>query len=143
MKGECLCGEVKFEIEAELQNLYQCHCSLCRKVTGSSANAATFVHQSHFCWLSGIEKIRSYQKETGYRADFCSSCGSPVPNALKDSDLMWVPAGLLDGYIPSEIAVHLHLASSAPWDRNTPNCKMFQDSPQTLDSLWQALQRKP
>jgi hypothetical protein len=37
MKGECLCGDVEFEIKGDLPNLYQCHCSLCRKVTGSSA----------------------------------------------------------------------------------------------------------
>ncbi|PRY63410.1 hypothetical protein B0H98_1085 [Vreelandella songnenensis] len=43
MTGECLCGEVKFEIDGKLPNLYQCHCSLCRKTTGSTANAATFV----------------------------------------------------------------------------------------------------
>lgn len=36
MKGECLCGNVKFEIEEEIRNFYQCHCSLCRKVTGAA-----------------------------------------------------------------------------------------------------------
>ncbi|WP_446685632.1 GFA family protein [Marinobacter arenosus] len=46
MKGECLCGNVKFEIEEEIRNLYQCHCSLCRKATGAAANAATFVQGS-------------------------------------------------------------------------------------------------
>jgi hypothetical protein len=25
MHGECLCGEIKFEIEGELPNFYQCH----------------------------------------------------------------------------------------------------------------------
>ncbi|WP_454106561.1 GFA family protein [Marinobacter sp. MBR-105] len=34
MKGECLCGNVKFAIEEEIRNFYQCHCSLCRKATG-------------------------------------------------------------------------------------------------------------
>ena len=40
MKGACLCGKVRFEILGEVPNLYQCHCSECRKATGTSANAA-------------------------------------------------------------------------------------------------------
>ncbi|MBY6193073.1 GFA family protein [Marinobacter hydrocarbonoclasticus] len=51
MKGECLCGSVKFEITEEIRNLYQCHCSLCRKATGAAANAATFVNEHAFRWF--------------------------------------------------------------------------------------------
>ncbi|MEQ9547444.1 MAG: hypothetical protein RIK85_15685 [Marinobacter sp.] len=46
-----------------------------RKATGSAANAATFVQQQHFRWLSGQDRITSFQKPTGYRSDFCSVCG--------------------------------------------------------------------
>ena len=59
MKGECLCGNVKFEIEEKIRNLYQCHCSLCRKAKGAAANAATFVQSSAFRWVSGERDIRS------------------------------------------------------------------------------------
>jgi len=48
MIGKCLCGEIQFEIKGELPHLYQCHCLLCRKQGGSSANAATFIHESKF-----------------------------------------------------------------------------------------------
>ncbi|MEQ5815463.1 GFA family protein [Marinobacter sp. NFXS11] len=115
MKGECLCGRVKFKIEGNIPNLYQCHCSLCRKVTGSSANAATFVTQKDFLWLSGQDKISSFQKPTGYRSDFCSLCGSPVPNQLRGTELVWVPAGLLEEPFEAAVAVnvHLHMASAA------------------------------
>ncbi|MGL1066984.1 GFA family protein, partial [Vibrio vulnificus] len=30
LKGNCLCGEVSFELSGELPPIYQCHCSLCR-----------------------------------------------------------------------------------------------------------------
>ncbi len=38
MHGQCLCGAVKFEILGPLPKLYQCHCSLCRKQSGSASN---------------------------------------------------------------------------------------------------------
>lgn len=142
MKGECLCGEVAFEIEDELPNLYQCHCSLCRKATGSTANAATFVEVQNFRWLSGQSNIRSFQKPTGYRSDFCSVCGSPVPNKLRDTDLIWVPAGLLDEETASQVAVHLHLSSSASWAKEADSCVRLVGGPDSLQSLHEALQRK-
>lgn len=116
MQGQCLCGEVRFEIEGDLPNLYQCHCSLCRKTTGSSANAATLVPAGRFRWTGGEARISSYRRPTGYRSDFCSNCGSPVPNPVGGSGDVWVPAGLLEGEAGARVAVHLHLASRADWD---------------------------
>lgn len=141
MRGEFLCGEVAFEIEGELPNLYQCHCSLCRKATGSTANAATFVEGKRFCWLSGQSNISSFQKPTGYRSDFCSVCGSLVPNQLRDTDLIWVPAGLLDEGTASQVSVHLHLSSSAPWAQEAGSCVRLAGGPDSLKSLYEALQR--
>lgn len=141
MKGECLCGAVAFEVEDELPNLYQCHCSLCRKVTGSNANAATFVSLNKFRWVNGQENITSFQKPTGYRSDFCRICGSPVPNQLRSANLVWVPAGLLAGDFDSEIAVHLHAGSSASWERNSEDYINYEAGPDSIDTLNQALQR--
>ena len=135
MNGECLCGAVKFEIDGSLRNLYQCHCSLCRRATGAAANAATFVQGDRFHWVSGEQQIRSYQKPTGFRSDFCCVCGSPVPNRLRNTDMVWVPAGLLDNLVESRIAAHLHLSSSAEWERESDNCVRVDGGPDSLDAL--------
>lgn len=135
MKGECLCGIVKFEIEEEIRNLYQCHCSLCRKATGAAANAATFVQDSAFRWVSGESDIRSYKKPSGFRSDFCSVCGSPVPNILRGSGMVWIPAGLLDELDTSRISAHLHTKSAAPWEQESAECVRLDGGPDTLESL--------
>jgi len=135
MQGECLCGSVKFEIDGEIRNLYQCHCSLCRKATGAAANAATFVQGSSFRWVSGQSEIRSYQKPSGFRSDFCSICGSPVPNSLRGTEMVWVPAGLLDELGVSRVSVHLHTASAAPWEQESAECVRLEGGPESLESL--------
>ncbi|SFN07277.1 GFA family protein [Marinobacter pelagius] len=140
MNGKCLCGEVQFEIQSDLPNLYQCHCSLCRKATGSAANAATFVHQQNFRWLSGQDRITSFRKPTGYRSDFCSVCGSPVPNQLRGAELVWIPAGLLEENFDAAVNVHLHLDSAAAWERDSENCVRLGAGPESLDALYKALQ---
>lgn len=82
MKGECLCGNVKFEIEEEIRNFYQCHCSLCRKVTGAAANAATFVQGTAFRWVSGEKVVSSLTKTPAVsEAIFVQSAGVRFPIA--------------------------------------------------------------
>ena len=135
MQGECLCGNVKFEIKEEIRNFYQCHCSLCRKVTSSSSNTAPFVNASAFRWTSGESDIRSYTKPSGYRSDFCSVCGSLVPNSLRDSGMMWVPDGLLSEPLTSKIAVHLHTKSAATWENDFAECIRLGGGPESLEML--------
>ncbi|WP_150912283.1 GFA family protein [Marinobacter halotolerans] len=139
MKGECLCGAVKFEIKEQIRNLYQCHCSLCRKTTGTTANAATLVRAAAFCWLMGESKISSYKKPTGFRNDFCSLCGSPVPNRLEGTGVVWIPAGLLDELVESRVAVHLHTKSAAPWELDSAECIRIDGGPDSVDTLNQLL----
>lgn len=141
MKGECLCGAVKFEIKGDVPNLYQCHCSLCRKATGSSANAATFVEQTNFRWVSGQDKISSFQKPTGYRSDFCSVCGSPVPNKLRGMELLWVPAGLMEESFKAAVKVHLHMGSAASWEHDSAECIRLDAGAESLAALKNAINR--
>ena len=116
MIGTCLCGSVEFELSGELPKLYQCHCSLCRKQGGSASNTATIVSADKLSWKSGRELISSWVKDTGFRSDFCSRCGSPVPNPLRDTPYYWIPAGLLEDTERLEITAHFFVGSKASWD---------------------------
>jgi len=140
MKASCLCGIVAFEIEGDIPNVYQCHCSLCRKATGAAANAATIVERAAFRWTGGESDIRSYSKPSGFRSDFCSVCGSPVPNRLGNSDLMWIPVGLLDDHVRSRIAVHPHTKSAAGWETESDGCIRLEHGPESLEALSRLLQ---
>lgn len=128
MRGCCLCGKVEFEIEGDRFKLYQCHCSLCRRQSGTLSNAATIVPEEKFRWLGGRELISSWKKESGFRSDFCSVCGSPVPNPLRNYPYFWVPAGLLEGD-GLEIVAHLCVDSKAPWDSSAFGVKCYDNLP--------------
>ncbi|HQT68893.1 MAG TPA: GFA family protein [Thiobacillus sp.] len=140
MRGTCLCGAVKFEITDTLPNIYQCHCSLCRKSTGAFANAALIVPGNQFQWVSGQGCINSYENESGYRSDFCAKCGSPLPNSLKGKTDYWVPVGLLEDKANLEVAAHLHVGSKASWEVIATGGVHYQDAPD-LDCLYQLLRK--
>ena len=96
VRGACLCGAVSFELDGPLPKFYRCHCSLCRRQSGTAGNAATLVATERFRWRSGQTQVGSWTKASGFRSDFCRACGSPLPNPLRGQPYMWVPAGLLD-----------------------------------------------
>lgn len=139
MIGKCLCGTIQFKITGVVPNLYQCHCSLCRKQSGSSSNAATLIHENNFSWLSGEDRISKYKMEDGFTSHFCPTCGSPVPNRLRETDKFWIPAGLLAGEIDSQIVVHLHTKSKASWEKILNKGKQYDEMPdfETLNKLLQ------
>ena len=135
MRGKCLCGAIEFEITGPIPKLYQCHCSLCRKQGGSSSNTGAVVESRHFRWVSGQDRVGSFAKPTGFRSDFCSSCGSPVPNPLRKTSYTWVPAGLLEGSEELEIAVHLYVGSRASWDTAALSGAQYETMPEMLEFI--------
>jgi hypothetical protein len=142
-QGACLCGAVQFSIKGRLPNAYQCHCSLCQRATASSANAGTFVDKAAFSWSSGEALVRSYSRPSGFRNDFCSECGSSVPNPLRDTDLMWIPMGLLDDAGGSIIVAHLHLGSAPSWDDEADDCIWLSAGMESLEAMHAHLTGKP
>jgi len=139
MKGKCLCGAVEFELGGEIPNLYQCHCSLCRKVTGSSANAAFRIGANQFHWTRGEQQISEYVTDTGFKSHFCGVCGSPLPNLTRDDSAYWVPVGLLEDSAEIELVAHLFVGSRAAWDIVADGVRQFDEMPDSasLDRLLQ------
>jgi hypothetical protein len=129
IEGSCLCGDVRFEVSGPFPKLYQCHCSLCRKQGGSVSNTGLIVTGGSFRWRAGEEGIGRWQRSSGFRSWFCPRCGATVPNPLRDTGYVWVPAGALDDDPPLEIAAQLFLASRMQCDRPRPDGAQFDEAP--------------
>lgn len=76
IEGHCLCGNVRFRIDAESLPLYSCHCSMCRRTSGGGASVATLVPRKRFEWMSGQDGIGTYSRPAGYRGDWRHRCGT-------------------------------------------------------------------
>jgi hypothetical protein len=55
LKGSCLCGAVTYEASGEPKRFYHCHCSRCRKATGTGHASNLFLQPGTLRWLSGEE----------------------------------------------------------------------------------------
>jgi hypothetical protein len=114
-KGSCLCGAVKYEIDGRISPIWLCHCSKCRRSTGSAFHASAVCGPEAFRWISGEDGIKEYEDTPGYRVRFCGRCGSPVPSYLEEHGLVFVHVGGLEGDPGREIAHHIFVGSKAPW----------------------------
>ena len=52
-RGSCLCGSVTFEVQGPPSAFRYCHCSRCRKASGSAHAANMLVPETQFRWLAG------------------------------------------------------------------------------------------
>jgi hypothetical protein len=116
-RGECNCGAIAFEIAADLAEVFFCHCSICRRSTGSNGIAVVLVDNHAFRWIRGEELIATWKKpSTDWQTWFCRICGSPVPG-INDASRMFVPAGLIsEGDESLRVAHHIWVDSRAVWD---------------------------
>ena len=127
IRGSCLFGEVRFEYARAVTQVGMCHCSLCRKVSGTASNATIVVPETDFKWIAGEELRRVYIKPTGWQTTFCEKCGSPLPQMLRGSAAYWVPAGLLDDDPGLVIGGHIFVGSKAAWDEIAGDAPQFAE----------------
>ncbi len=117
-RGQCLCGSVRFEITGPFKRFMLCHCSRCRRASGSAHVSNLFCKPEGLRWLSGEDRVRRFDLPGAERfgKSFCETCGSPVPHVGKDGSYLLVPAGTLDDDPDIRPQAHIFCADRAVWD---------------------------
>ncbi len=118
IKGSCLCGGVRWGVDAPPTSMSHCHCSMCRKAHGAAFGTYASAPRTRFHWLAGQDQIAHYPSSPGLTRSFCSRCGSVVPMIPIDapeSDEMDLPAGCFDDDPVTRPSKHIFVASKAPW----------------------------
>jgi len=97
LRGSCLCGAVRYVVEGEARRFYHCHCSRCRKASGTGHASNLFVRGT-LSWEAGEDLLTRYRVPEAERfgTSFCSRCGSSMPRYVEAAGLAFIPAGSLD-----------------------------------------------
>ena len=128
-EGTCLCGALRYVVDAPFTLMGHCHCSMCRKHHGSLF--ATFVGApaSHFHWVVGEQEVASYASSPGSTRNFCRVCGSVAPVVLPQLDLVFAAAGNLSGELGLKPDSHIFVGSKSPWYTITDRLRQYQAYP--------------
>lgn len=117
LTGGCLCGGVRFEIDAPLGPASYCHCTRCQRRTGTASSAQARIAPGSLAVTQGEELIRTYDPPTGFSKLFCGTCGSALWSRSRDgSDVMSVRLGVFDEDPGVRPAWRQFVAYAATWE---------------------------
>ena len=130
-KGSCLCGEVKYEITGTLGVFQYCHCSRCRKFTGSAHAANIIVAPNQFHWLAGETLLGRFEVPgaSHFATSFCKNCGSSLPWKTISEKAVVIPAGTLDGDPELRPFQNIYYESRADWYENASDLICYDELP--------------
>lgn len=128
--GSCYCGEVKIEITGEIKSIIHCHCSKCRKSSGTAYATNGAVKVDEFKITAGAENIGKFGKIEGKYRHFCKLCASPIFSSnTDDPEHIRIRLGVLDGKITERPMAHTFVTSKASWEdleANLPHYERYE-----------------
>ncbi len=117
--GGCLCGAVRYEVRGEPHASGLCHCTTCRKLTGSTFSATANWRRSQFR-MTG--ELRTFE-----RRSFCPTCGSRL--FFMSAEDVEVFVGTLDA-APNDIkpVVEVWATRREHWLPQVPETTLYDEN---------------
>lgn len=106
MRGQCLCGAVRYQLKGAVRQVVACHCNQCRKTSGHYV-AATQVKTSDLA-IEGVEAVRWYRSSDKASRGFCETCGSQLFWRPHEGEVTSIMAGTIDGETGLRIERQIH-----------------------------------
>jgi hypothetical protein len=131
LSGQCLCGEVCFEISGEISSFHLCYCSRCRHITGSAHAANMFTAPQNIVWLKGEPSIKRFELAgaKSFANQFCCECGSRLPFVNRAGTFLVIPAGSINDEIPLDPNDRIFTSSQAKWTTCIAELPTFETYP--------------
>ena len=116
-KGSCLCGHIEYQVSSSLSDFGYCHCTSCRKASGSAHGANAGIQKSDFSLSDPKSSLREYESSPGKFRVFCSNCGSPIYAYLaRTPNIIRIRLGSLDTSFTEHAKAHTFVGDKAPWE---------------------------
>ena len=133
LSGCCLCGALRYEYRGAIGPVSMCHCSDCRKTSGSAFGVSIELLKDSFELTSGDAAAYEMEAESGNRLTrhFCPHCGSPIyTSSPSHPDHVYLEAGSLDEPHVSELELsHQSWTNSAvKWGQVPPGLPSYETS---------------
>ena len=115
--GSCLCGAVIINILGPISDIIHCHCSLCRKSSGTAFATNGFVQSKDFQIVQGADDLHDFELRPGKKRHFCRRCASPVYSSnQQEPERIRLRLGILDSDIDEKPGSHNFVTSKANWE---------------------------
>jgi hypothetical protein len=131
VEGACHCGAVTYQLTSEPVSIVNCHCSMCRRITGAAFASYIVAKEDSLKVAHSDDHLATYVVTGTAIKHFCRSCGTPVfnTNQAKYPELAMLHLGAVVS-APSDLIPRLNVFCDdrLPW---TDNIALIRGVPQS------------
>jgi hypothetical protein len=124
--GGCQCGAVRYGVADEFRYAANCHCSNCRKVTGSAFKAFAGIEREKLELTKGQDDLLLIGEEDANDTR-CRLCGSFLFSVVREGAFVHVAMGSLIDAPSIRPTEHIFVGSKAPWFEITDDLPQYDE----------------
>jgi len=116
-EGRCHCGAVQWQAQLPTTIVLNCHCNMCRQLSGADYSSWVVIKDAQFTLLQGADQLQSYQASTHFSKTFCRRCATPVSlvNLDKFPGHTYVARGTVSTDIDLPVNLQVYTDDKACW----------------------------
>lgn len=124
LTGKCFCGAVAYTVADEFLYAAFCHCSDCRRTTGSAFKPFAGIERAKLVLTKGHEDRLIFGDDLG-NDTHCKVCGSLLYSVVRDGAYVHVAMGTLIDAPAIRPSKHIFVGSKAAWFTITDDLPQF------------------
>ena len=128
LSGSCYCGKVRYRVADEFEYALNCHCSNCRRTTGSAFKPFGGIERNKLALTAGADNLHILGAPDGHNAN-CAACGSLLYSVVREGRYVHVAYGTLVDAPSLSPTAHIFVSSKAPWFEITDRLPQFAEFP--------------
>lgn len=128
LAGRCFCGAVRYVVADAFGYAMNCHCSNCRRTTGSAFKPFAGIERNKLAVTEGADVLLAYGDERN-NDTHCRACGSLLYSVVRDGAFVHVAMGSLVDAPSIRPSRHIFVGSKAPWFTITDDLPQHQEFP--------------
>jgi hypothetical protein len=126
LAGKCLCGAVQYAVADEFVYAANCHCSNCRRATGSAFKPFAGIERNKLRLTKGEDSLMIFGDANGHDAR-CKACGSFLYSVVRDGAFVHVAMGTLVDDPTIRPTKHIFVGSKARWFTITDDLPQYEE----------------
>lgn len=128
LAGQCYCGHSRYEVEDAFLYAANCHCSQCRRTTGSAFKPFAGIERKKLRLTHGDGELLVVGEADGHDAH-CGCCGSLLYSVVREGAYVHVTMGTLVDAPSIRPNKHIFVGSKAPWFDITDDLPQYEGFP--------------
>ena len=126
LTGKCFCGTVQYAVADAFRYAMNCHCSNCRRATGSAFKPFAGIERDGLRLTRGADSLLIYGDDKA-NDTHCRHCGSLLYSVVRDGAYAHVTLGTLVDDPALRPTCHIFVGSKASWFTITDDLPQYEE----------------